>query len=825
MGPHDREQFQRLERVFNAALDLEDGPERERYLAQITADDPQTGEELQALLENRRKVLAAAEGSTERQPRFGAWQVIRTLGRGGMGSVYLAERADGAFQMTAAVKVVPLAIASTEIEERFLRERQFLAMLNHPGISRLIDGGVSEIGLPFLVMEFVDGEPISRYVERHSLALQDRVRLIRQMLEALAYVHSQNVLHRDLKPSNILVDERGQVKLVDFGIARLMSGDVASGELTSPSLALTPDYASPEQLRGERLTQASDIYSSGIVLYQLLTGKVPQRKQGVATLEPIEPALDLILAKATAMDAALRYSSAEAMNADLELYLAGKAPMAKKLETRPTDPGDAPRKRVWLPAFAIATLLVGIAAVFWYLRPAPPAPNRPASIAVLPFLNAQKDRDTQNLADGITDRLRDSLSRNRLMLVIAKSSSTLFQGKQAGEIGRGLQVANVLDGSIERLENRVRIHARLVRTSDGKEIWSSAFDRQANDLSSVETALAAAITANLRAVAGAPPAQHQPKLDATEWMMRGRHDIQPGTPSALTSAEADYRKAIELDPEYAPAYSALAGVIFSRYQAEFRDHTDLEMAEVERLAQKALELDPLLPPARVLRGIVAHQYRWDWVAAEKEYTAASARTPDAQSECFLSSLLVHRGRFTEAMPHIERALRLDPYGANTLNSLAAVFYWMDRRDRASEMAKRYHEVAPNAVQAEGLRLQALVSDGHTDEAWPAFKRLRERAPGPGAMFEAWSRAFAGQRDETLKLILPLEAKYPDTGVPLQGFALAYGRLGDEENTVKWLERAADRHEWQVLNLAVNPSFRNMEDSAGFHRLKKRIGLE
>ena len=204
---------------------------------------------------------------------------------------------------------------------------------------------------------------------------------------------------------------------------------------------------------------------------------------------------------------------------------------------------------------------------------------------------------------------------------------------------------------------------------------------------------------------------------------------------------------------------------------------------------------------------------------------AAAGTPDAQAECWLSALLVHRGRFREAEPHIERALRLDPYGANTLNLLASVFYWMGRRDRASEIARRYHEVAPNAFQAQGLYLQSLVAEGRTDEAWLGFKKLRERAPGPGAMFEAWSRAWAGQKDETLKLIRPLEARYPDPGVPLQGFALAYGRLGDEENTVKWLERAADRHEWQVLNLGVNPSFKKMEDSPGFHRLKKRIGLE
>ncbi|MBV8896342.1 MAG: protein kinase [Acidobacteriaceae bacterium] len=817
----DREEFGRLEQLFYAALDLEDGPQRERYLTGITTQDPPTGEQVRALLEQHRQVAAAtALRPAERFPRFGAWQAIRVLGRGGMGSVYLAERGDGAFEMLAAVKVVPLALASSDIEERFLRERQFLATLNHPGISRLIDGGVSEIGLPFLVMEFVDGEPIHHYADRHSLSRDDRVGLVRQMLGALAYVHSQNVLHRDLKPSNILVDERAHVKLVDFGIARVISAEIETRGLTHPSLALTPDYASPEQLRGERLSPASDTYSTGILLHQLVTGRVPPREDGAVRLQAIEPNLDSILRKATASDPALRYSSAEAMNADLQLYVAGQAPVAMGEKTQ-----RAKRIDVRLvSAFVIAALLVGFVALAWWIRRTP-AVNGPASIAILPFVNEQKDPHIQYLVDGISERLRDRLSRNKLMLVIARPSSGLFESKKAEEIGKRLHVANVLEGSVTKLQNRARIEARLIRTSDGAEIWSNTFDRQSNDLNSVDAALAAAITANLRAVAGSPPAQHQPTLEATEWMMRGRYDIQTGTPQALKTAEADYRKAMEFDPQYAAAYSALAGAIFSRYQAEFRDHTDEEMTEIEMLARKALELDPLLPQAHVLLGVIAHQYRWDWVTAEKEYTLAAAGARDAQAECSLSALLVHRARFAEAEPHIERALRLDPYGANTLNSLAAVFYWMGRRDRASEMARRYHEVAPNAIQAQALYLTALVVDGHADEAWPQFKKLRERAPAAGAMFEAWSRALAGQKEETLKLIRPLEARYPDPGVPLQGFALAYARLGDEENTVKWLERAADRHEWQVLNLGVNPSFRKMEDSPGFHRLKKRIGLE
>jgi serine/threonine protein kinase len=318
------------------------------------------------LIANDERVRTAVPPVAERLPRFGVWQVLKLLGRGGMGTVYLAERADGAFRMTAAVKVVPLALASPEIEERFRRERQFLASLDHPKIARLIDGGVSETGLPYLAMEYVDGLTIDRFCDERKLDIRARVSLFRQVLEALAYVHDRQVIHRDLKPSNILVGETSQVKLLDFGTARLVDATAETALTKTGVFAFTPEYASPEQVRGESLTFASDLYSAGVLLYRLLTGRLPYRiddaspaamARGIERAQP-EPAgldapMDAILSKALRKNPARRYLSSEGMDSDLARYLAGRPVLARK-----------PQRKIW---FAVAAALALCAAAIGLL--------------------------------------------------------------------------------------------------------------------------------------------------------------------------------------------------------------------------------------------------------------------------------------------------------------------------------------------------------------------------------------------------------------------------------------------------------------------------
>ena len=381
MTPAELARFRAVEEVFCQAIECPPGAERDALVRERCGADEALRTEVTLLLERHQRIQAAAPALARPLPRFGAWQAVRLLGRGGMGTVYLAERADGAFRMSAAVKVVPLALASSEIEERFRRERQFLASLDHPKIARLIDGGVSENGLPYLVMEFADGLAIDRYCDANRLDTRARVALARQVLDALAYVHGRGVIHRDVKPSNILVDESGHVKLLDFGTARLADATAEPALTRTGVFALTPDYASPEQARGEPVTAASDIYSAGVLLYRLLTGRLPYRIAGrspvsaanaIAHAEPapsrLEAPLDAILVKAMSKDAAARYPSAAEMEADLVRYLQGRPVRARR-----------PLNRAW----AVAAALLALLGAAWWLGSALRAPV-PAP-ALVPF--------------------------------------------------------------------------------------------------------------------------------------------------------------------------------------------------------------------------------------------------------------------------------------------------------------------------------------------------------------------------------------------------------------------------------------------------------
>ena len=362
MNPAELERFREVEEIFYAAIERPLGAERDALIRERCGADENLRLEVALLLEDHERILAAVPAPAQRLPRFGAWQAVKLLGRGGMGTVYLAERADGAFRMSAAVKVVPLALASHEIEERFRRERQFLAGLDHPKVARLIDGGVSETGLPYLVMEFVGGLGIDRFCDAHQLDRHGRIALVRQVLEALAYVHGRRVIHRDVKPSNILVDDSGNVKLLDFGTARLVDATAEAALTKTGVFAFTPEYASPEQVRGEPVAAASDLYSAGVLLYRLLTGRLPYRitdlsaagvAKVIARAQPQPPGLDApldaILAKALSKDAAGRYHSAAEMDADLSRYLGGQRVRARK-----------PRKKFWAAVAAVLVISAGV---------------------------------------------------------------------------------------------------------------------------------------------------------------------------------------------------------------------------------------------------------------------------------------------------------------------------------------------------------------------------------------------------------------------------------------------------------------------------------
>lgn len=516
----------------------------------------------------------------------------------------------------------------------------------------------------------------------------------------------------------------------------------------------------------------------------------------------------------------------------IELPVGGYVPQFRRRSVEPepvvvetpaaATPVLARRRTLW-PYVAAAILCVAAALLIWR---ALSSHDSVASIAVLPFTDLTADASTQYFADGLTDEITDSLARLKTLRVIARSSAFQFKGKTVDirEAGKLLHVGYLLEGSVDRSGDRIRVIAHLERVADSSLVWSNTYESGTSDLFALQSELASGIAGSLRVTAGTPAGKHVPGAEAHDYVLKARYDMQQMTTDSLAKAEAEYRRAIELDPQYAMAYLGLASVEYSRSVARGSGYrTDAERASAEQYYNKALQLDPEMPTAHAMRAALSMQYNWDWIGAERELQLASTGPPNSTVESTYAFLLVFRGRFAEAEQHVQRMLDLDPFSMPTLNNIALMRNLEGRFEQAREIARQMAAQSPRMLTPQQLIAGTYVEEGRPQLAFPILRDLEHRFPG-AELFEAMAYAKAGQRQEALRLMRPYEDAYPNVTVSLQWFALVYAFLGDEPNTVKWLQRSADRHEWQTLNLAVHPAYAAMENSPGFRALKKRLGL-
>jgi adenylate cyclase len=510
----------------------------------------------------------------------------------------------------------------------------------------------------------------------------------------------------------------------------------------------------------------------------------------------------------------------------IELPVGSYVPVfrGRTVEAPPSDETRVRRRHIWLYAAAAGVLCIAVALVVWG---ALSRRESSLSIAVLPFTNLTANPSDQYFSDGLTDEVTDSLARLKTLRVIAHSSAVQFKGKTSDvrEVGRLLNVTNVLEGSVERSGDRVKIIAHLERASDGALVWSNTYERNASDLFAVQSELAAGIAGGLKVATGTGRARHVPNAEAHDLTMKARYDVQQWTTESLARAESEYRHAIDLDPEYAAAYLGLGRVEWDKAGANgLLVRTDAEREGAERCFQKALELDPDLSTARAALAAIAMQYDWDWKRAEREFQLAVNGTPNAAAESNYAFLLIFRGRFAAADAHLQRYEELDPFSTATMLNIATSRNLEGRFKEAREISQRLFSAYPNILGAQQLIGLTYIEEGRPDLALADLEPMKKRFPF-APFREAMARARAGQREEALRLIRPFEEKYPNPGVSMQWFAAVYAFMGDEPNTVKWLERSADRHEWGALNIAIHPDYAGMRKSPGFRALEKRMGLE
>lgn len=496
------------------------------------------------------------------------------------------------------------------------------------------------------------------------------------------------------------------------------------------------------------------------------------------------------------------------------------------ISVQPT-PQAAPKARRGLWLACAAGLLLGAALVWpWRFFEAASTANVP-SIVVLPFTNLSADPANAYFADGLTDEITGELVRLKSLKVLARTSALAFKGKSGDvrEVGRQLNVSHVLEGSVERSGDQVRISAHLERVSDGSQVWSQTYDRQAKDLLTVQSELAAAIARSLQVGSGAAAAsRHVPNEEAHELYLRAVFEMQNTTPQSLAKAEQSLQRAVRIDAEYAPLWFALGLVKYNLSAASGRPRTPAELAGAKALYRKALALDPDLSTAHANLGMIAMVYEWDWAAAERELQLASRNGVNSPAETTYGLLLSYRGRFSEADRHLELARSLDPANPSMLTYIGAVRYWEGRFPEAIALNRQVLERYPDQLNPQFMLNVSHIEAGQAALALANLRELQTRFP-PIRLFEVMALGRSGRHDEGLRLIQQLEAEYArDPAVFRQWFALAWASLGDAAQTMKWLERSADLHEFQVLNLAVNPVFAEMRNRPEFRAMVQRIGL-
>jgi serine/threonine-protein kinase len=769
----------------------------------------------------------------------GKYRIISELGKGGMGVVYKAE--DAKLERCVALKFLPPELTEDpEARERFVREAKAAAALSHNHICTVYEIGEEENRL-FIAMEYIEGESLRQKIVKGPLPQAEALEIAIQVAEGLAEAHKKMIIHRDVKPGNIMLTEKGVAKVMDFGLAKALGRSLITTEAKTMG---TVAYMSPEQAQGQPVDFRTDIWSLGVVLYEMLAGRLPFKGEHDQSIihsilnhepEPISKVrkdllkgLEQVIGKALAKNPAARYQDMEALLEDLQAVAEGLKPLKAKMGLfRGKILG---LKKIYVYG-GIGALLVLCALAFIFLsRPGGPAFD---SIAVLPLENLSGDPQQEYFSDGMHEALITSLGQlGGLKRVIARSSVMRFKGTKTTPrvIAQELKVSALMTGAVLRSGDRVRITAQLINPATEAQMWAHSYERDLSDVLAMQTEIVSAITREVKVkltpqdvtrLASAPKVNPQ----AYEAYLKGRFHLYRLTRQDLDSAMQYFQLALDKDPNYALAYAGIA-VVWGGYQQQGLSPANETTPRIAAAAAKALELDSTLAEVHYTLAVVKTWVYWDWEGAETEYRKAIELNPNyPDPRAYYSHLLNILGRPKEATAQIERALELDP-----LNSLFRALYGMDlmyarRYDDAIALLRDTLKASPDDLVALSTLRSAYHMKRMYTEALDVWK-TSYAARGDQEAQDALARGYTeGGYPRALQRVAELLiARSRKTYVSPWQIGTLYTRAGMNDEALDWLEKAYQAHDQNMPYLSVDPIFDILRDDPRYQDLLRRMNL-
>ncbi len=905
------ERMQQIEAIFHDACNR--APDvRGVFLQQACADDEALRHEVELLLASDEQaatwieapaiqlvapLFANSETLSFTGQTISHYQIISLLGKGGMGEVYQAR--DTKLERLVALKILPTNVANdAERMRRFVREAKAASALNHPHVATIYEIGEAN-GVSFIAMEYVGGQTLAARIDQAPMSIRELLDIGSQIADALDEAHGKGITHRDIKPANVMLTPRGQVKVLDFGLAKFtetrnsevgLRKEEAATRLqaapdrppsTLPGLVMgTVSYMSPEQARGLPVDTRSDIFSLGIVLYEMATGQRPfvgtttmdvlaailgQEPAPVLTHRPdAPPELQRIVSQTLCKDREDRYQKTKDVLSDLqsltqELALearprsvsstAGNEPSATTTEQKPqaatsevgalrTTPnaveliGKIKHHKVGAALTLALVLAATIAAV--YFNPFGARTSAIDSLAVLPFVNVGANPEAEYLSDGITDRLINSLSQLPKLKIMSRNSVFRYKGKDtdAQQAGNTLGVRAVLTGKVTQHGDDLLISTELIDVRDNSHLWGEQYSYKISNLPAAQTDLARDVSQQLRFKLSRAEQQQLAKHgtdnpEAYELYLKGRYKLNELTTDAGLKGLTYFQQAMEKDPTYALAYAGFAeAYVQATYVVTTPANESAEMrAKAKDAALMAVRLDDTLAEAHTSLALIAMLQEWDWQTAEREFQRAVALNPNYVPALHMySHYFIYRERFPESLAMSQRALALDPLDVGMNYHMG--FHYFNARQYEQAIAALQKTLTLNRNHPLVHEVLGMVYEqqGRYEDAITELKKSRELGGDDYVGSLAHAYAAAGRRNEAEKqLALLLEDRKHKYVSPFS-IARIYEGLGDKEQAFAWLEKAFTEHDSNLTNIKAEPRSDRLRSDPRFADLLRRMGL-